>query len=139
MVHMALAFLFRKPDTTMAQYIEHYENTHMQILRDIGGEHFPLSHTRHYVHRTESASVTTSGGPSNLATPATMFYGSQTTVDFDCVAVLTFADETHIQGFQQAISAPEAAAKIKADEMLFLDTSKSTVVLGDRIATTTKE
>ena len=117
--------------------MDYYDNTHMRIIREITGpEHFPLSHTRHYIYRTGSNDH--AGGPSNPKTPATLFKGQQATVDFDCVAVLTFKDENAFHGFYGALSSPEAAAKIDGDEIVFQDPTKSTVVLVGGVSCTTK-
>lgn len=45
MAYTILIFAYRKPGTTPEQFRMHYENNHMPLVREIGGEHFPNSHT----------------------------------------------------------------------------------------------
>ena len=138
MTYTILAFLHRKPGTTMEEYMHYYDNNHMRVLREItGAEHFPISHTRHYIHRTESPKTT--GGLSTQNTPATLFKGQQTDVDFDCVAVVIFQDEAAFQGFNKAISSPENAAKLDGDEIVFQDATKTTVALAAGVCAATKD
>lgn len=125
MTFTILVFLYRKPGSTMEHFINYYEDTHIQVLRSITGPDFPASHTRHYTQRTEA---NTPGGPANPTTPATLFQGKQEDVDFDCVAEITFEDHAAFQRFFKAISSPEGGAKLKGDELNFLDPTKSTVV-----------
>ena len=134
-----LAFLYRKPGIALEQYIDYYENTHMDVIREVvGSENFPLSHTRRYIHRIDGAGDQ-QGGPSNLTTPALVLRGKQESVDFDCIVELTFTDEAAWQRFYKALSSPEGAAKINADEAVFQDASKSTLVIrGDCNVTRTR-
>ncbi|MCJ1333890.1 hypothetical protein MMC10_010596 [Thelotrema lepadinum] len=138
MTFTIIVFLYRKPGTTMEQYMDHYNTTHMDVIRELTGpENFPLSHTRHFIHRTSVED--NAGGPSNLKTPATLFTGQQTAVDFDCVTVMTFQDENAFQGFHKAISSPEGKARLDGDEMVFQDPTKTTAALAAGVYVATKD
>jgi hypothetical protein len=132
-----ICLLWRKPGLTMEQYIDYYENTHMNVIREVTGSNdFPLSHTRHYVRRTENGDVL--GGFNNPKTPAVLYGGSQDVVDFDCVAEIVFEDESAFQRFFQALSSPKGAARIAEDQEHFQIASKTTVIRIDQVTETRK-
>lgn len=134
MTHTVLIFAYRKPGSTPEQFRAHYEGKHVPLVKEIAGEHFPLSHTRRYIHRSEG---TGEGTERNAKYPATVLLGSQVDFDYDAFAELTFTDVTHFQNFFAATQQPENAARIAADEENFLDRSKMpVVVLGETVSTT---
>ncbi|OCL04255.1 hypothetical protein AOQ84DRAFT_122374 [Glonium stellatum] len=128
-----LLFASRKPGLSPAAFRDHWENKHVPLVKSITGSHFPISHTRRYIARTEGGS---SGGPANPETPAVVLVGKQEDFDYDGIAELTFSDESAFQTFFGIVSAPDAAAKISEDEDQFLDKSKlKAVVIGDTTVT----
>ncbi|KAF2177312.1 hypothetical protein K469DRAFT_809488 [Zopfia rhizophila CBS 207.26] len=75
----------RKTGIPPSAFKQHWENTHIPLLKAIVGYDFPLSHTRHYIER-------------DLSTPeypANILYGQQEDFTFDAVAVFTFANRAH--------------------------------------------
>ncbi|KAK7757120.1 hypothetical protein SLS62_000667 [Diatrype stigma] len=120
MTHTVLIFAYRKPGTTPEQFKTHYEGTHVPLVKELAGEHFPLSHTRRYIHRTEGQGAT----ERNAKNPATVLIGEQVDFDYDAFAELTFADVPSFQTFMGIMQKPENAARIAADEELFLDRSR---------------
>lgn len=120
MTHTILIFAYRKPGTTPEQFKTHYEGTHMPIVKELAGEHFPLSHTRRYIHRTEGQG----GTERNAKNPATVIIGEQLDFDYDAIAELIFADVPAFQTFMGIVQKPENAARLAADEELFLDRSR---------------
>jgi uncharacterized protein (TIGR02118 family) len=125
MTYSILIFAFRKPGTTPAEFKAHYEGSHVPLVKSIAGPLFPISHIRTYLHRTDSDEY-----------PASVLVGGQADFQYDAFAELTFKDEAAFGAFFGTVSSPENAAKIAADEELFLDRSKMTVVLvGDRTST----
>ncbi|KAK2604280.1 hypothetical protein N8I77_007224 [Diaporthe amygdali] len=133
MTYSVLIFAYRKPGTTPEQFRAHYEGKHMPLVKEIGGEHFPLSHTRRYIHRTEGKTEDTER---NANFPATVLMGSQTDFDYDAIAELTFADASAFQTFFGLYQQPENAARIAADEEQFLDRPRmSVVVVGETLST----
>ncbi|GAP91123.1 putative dimeric alpha-beta barrel [Rosellinia necatrix] len=127
MPYSVLIFAYRKPGTTPEQFRAHYEGTHVPLVRELTGANFPLSHTRHYLHRTErQAEGNTARNP---GTPATVLIGAQEEFDYDAFAELAFEDEAAFQAFFALTQQPENAERIAADEELFLDRARMTVVL----------
>lgn len=72
--------------------------------------HFPLSHTRQYIHRNESAGF-----------PANVIVGSQSDFEYDALAQLSFADADAFDTFWALCQQPGNAERIAADEEQFLD------------------
>jgi hypothetical protein len=120
MTHSALIFAFRKPGTTPEQFRAHYEAKHVPLVKEITGEHFPLSHTRRYIHRTKGKGDT----EHNPNHPATVLVGTQADFDYDAIAELTFADVPAFQTFLGIYQNPQNAERIAADEEQFLDRSR---------------
>ncbi|KAI1173434.1 EthD domain-containing protein [Nemania sp. FL0916] len=130
MTYSVIIFAYRKPGTTPEQFKAHYENTHILLVRELTGAHFPLSHTRRYIHRSENQAADNTARNPN--TPATVLIGTQDDFDYDCYAELTFEDVNAFQTFFGITQKPDIAAKIQADEEKFLDrTRMPVVVLGD--------
>ncbi|KAI1811965.1 EthD domain-containing protein [Poronia punctata] len=134
MTYSVLIFAFRKPGITPEQFKKHYEESHVPLVRQLAGALFPLSHTRRYIHRSETAAGT--GTVRNPSTPATVLIGSQEEFDYDAFAELTFEDAGAFQTFFGHMQQPDIAAKIAEDEDEFLDRARMTVVvLGETIET----
>ncbi|KAF1972134.1 hypothetical protein BU23DRAFT_166488, partial [Bimuria novae-zelandiae CBS 107.79] len=53
MTFSLLLFITRKPTLTPAEFKAHWDNTHVELLKSIAGDKFPLTHTRRYIARTE--------------------------------------------------------------------------------------
>ncbi|KAI1340351.1 EthD domain-containing protein [Xylariaceae sp. FL0016] len=116
----------------------HYESKHVPLLRELAMSHFPLSHTRRYVHRTSSSSSSSSSSSEgaseeagtsdpterNATTPATVLIGTQADFDDDAIAELIFDNMAAFHTFYSVMQRPENAAKIAADEEHFLDRSR---------------
>jgi hypothetical protein len=125
MPYSVLIIAHRKPGTSPAEFKAHYESTHAPLLKEISGPLFPLTHTRHYLHRAEEANP-------DANNPATVLLGTQEGLDCDAYSLLVWEDEEAFQKCFAALSRPEAAARIAADEEKFLDREKlKIVVLGD--------
>ncbi|OTB14880.1 hypothetical protein K445DRAFT_318790 [Daldinia sp. EC12] len=128
MTFSILFFFTRKPGVSPEEFKDHLENTHMPILQEVAGPHFPLSHTRHYIQRTQGQGE---GTTRNATSPAQILLGSQADFDYDAVAELIFQDAAAFQAFMAFSHTPEKAAKVGADQELFLDRSQlRAVVLG---------
>lgn len=141
MTYSILIYAFRKAGTTPEQFREHYENSHVPLVKEIAGEHFPLSHTRRYLHRTKTSNAEGGGGGGterNADYPATVLFGNQADADYDAFAELTFADVAAFQTFFGICSQPENQARIQADEAKFLDSAKMTIVVVGETTVTTK-
>lgn len=129
-------YAYRKPGLSLEDFKKHYE-AHIDLIKDIAGDDFPLSHKRSYIARSTVDAAPEGASTRNAITPAVLFAGQQSDFDFDAYAELTFADESSFNVFAAKIYAPEAAAKLAADEEKFLDKSKLGIAkLGDVIETT---
>lgn len=117
----------------MEQFIEHYENKHIPLVRDLAGTKFPLRHTRHYVHRTQD---TTSSG---AQTPATIIKGRQEDISYDCVVEIVFDDKAAFDAFLGILADQEVATKLAEDEAAFVDPIKSSIVQASHSSTSTRE
>ncbi|KAI1302259.1 EthD domain-containing protein [Xylaria venustula] len=135
MTYSVLLFTYRKPGTTPSQFKSHYEMQHMPLVRSLAGATFPLSHTRRYLHRSEhpdGTTTTTTTTARNRLTPATVLIGSQEDLDYDAFGELTFKNEAAFQSSFARFREPGIQVKLAADEEMFLDRARSSVVtLGD--------
>ncbi|KAI2612705.1 EthD domain-containing protein [Hypoxylon fragiforme] len=137
MTYSIIIFAYRKPGTTPEQFKKHYEESHIPLLREIAGETFPLSHTRRYILRAEGEAE---GTTRNATTPASVLMGSQADFDFDATAELIFKDAAEFQKFFKALQGtPANAAKLGANEELFLDLTKTSIAIVGETLVTTKE
>lgn len=127
MPYSVLIFAYRKPALSPAQFRAHYESSHLPLVESLAGPLFPRTHTRHYLQRADH-------GPDYAAT---VLVGTQADFAYDALAELVFDDEAAFQAFFARVSEPAVAAKIAADEELFLDRAKMRVVVqGDVVVTT---
>lgn len=133
-----LIYAYRKPGLSLEDFKKHYEE-HVNLIKRLTGDDFPLSHKRHYIARnvvSSEDSKTITVTERNATTPAIVFAGEQSDFDFDAYAELTFASQEALQIFIAKVQAPDAAAQVAADEEKFLDRSKlSIAMLGDVIET----
>lgn len=104
---LVLVFSYRKPDLSPADFKAHHETSHVPLLQSLTGDHFPLSHTRHYIDR-----------PANDSS-ATVLVGTQADFEYDAFGELTFANSGGFQTFVGIVGQAEAAEKIAADEEKF--------------------
>ncbi|KAJ6088552.1 hypothetical protein N7486_009813 [Penicillium sp. IBT 16267x] len=126
---------YRKPGLSLEDFKKHYED-HVELVKRLSGENFPLSHKRTYIARNTVEVAPEGASERNALTPATVLVGKQSDFDFDAYAELTFADQAAFQAFRASIHAPDVAALIAADEEKFLDKSKLGIaLLGDVIET----
>ncbi|ORX94172.1 EthD domain-domain-containing protein [Clohesyomyces aquaticus] len=122
-----LLFITRKPTISPEEFKTYWDTKHVELLKSIAGDNFPLTHTRHYIARPAET---------NGSWPAAILIGSQDDFTYDGIAELVFPDESAFQTFFGIVSAPEAAAKIAADEETFIVREKmKAVVMGETSVT----
>jgi hypothetical protein len=132
----ALIYAYRKPGLSPEDFQKHYE-AHVELLKKLVGDKFPLSHKRNYIARTAVTTPPDDATTHNALTPATILRGQQTDFDFDAYAELTFADQASLGDFHALVTATDVAAQIAADEDKFLDRSRLGIAMvGDVIVTT---
>ncbi len=117
-------FVTRKPTLSPEEFEDHWENKHVPLLKSLSGARFPLSHTRHYLFRSESA-------PDY---PLNLVMGQPRDFDFDAFAVVTFASEAALKEFSVTLSSPE----VTEDEDRFTIRERLRVVILGSMNTTTK-
>jgi hypothetical protein len=130
-------YAYRKTGISLEDFRTHYE-AHVELIKRLTGEVFPLSHKRSYVARNTVEVAAEGASDRNALTPATVIVGQQSDFDFDAYAELTFADQAAFQAFGAKVYAPDAAAQIAADEEKFLDKSKLGIVMLGEVIETTK-
>jgi hypothetical protein len=84
-----LLFITRKPTLTPAEFQSHWDTKHVELLKSIAGDAFPLTHTRHYIRRTAHDS----------SWPAAVLVGTQEDFTYDGIAELVFPSEAAFQTF----------------------------------------
>ncbi|XXH03209.1 hypothetical protein Hte_009606 [Hypoxylon texense] len=105
----------RLPGVSPARFKHHYEK-HMSHIQKIAGAHFPLSHTRRYIQRTDGDS-------------ATVLVGSQADFDYDVLVEMVFESEEAWKSFCDTLRTEENAKWIEQDENTFWDRARAKVVV----------
>lgn len=49
--YLVAAYETRKPGTTIASFIDYYDNTHVPIIKEAMKDSFPLTYSRYYLKR----------------------------------------------------------------------------------------
>ena len=127
-----LIYSYRKPGTTPAAFKSHYESSHVPLIQSLTGTHFPQSHKRFYIQRSEDAGANNN----NTDYPATVLVGTQQDFQYDAFAELIFEDAVKFQTFMGIVSQGEAKEALARDEEMFLDRARLTaVVVGETLVT----
>ncbi|WAS91296.1 EthD domain-containing protein [Nannocystis punicea] len=95
-----MAFLAKRPDLTTEAFIDHYENHHVPLICRLVGP--PPVYRRSYLRRDHA-----------------VLPGAA--IGFDVVTEQKFADREALDAWLAAVSRPEVAAQVRADEERFLD------------------
>jgi hypothetical protein len=124
--------LTRKCTLSSEQFREHYEDTHIPLLRSlVGQELIPPHFTRQYFARTHRQGF---GGPANRNHPLLMLRGNAEECEYDALAQMTWDSESTFQKFYKAVYETDAAAKIAVDEETFLEPGTlKVIVVGETI------
>ncbi|KAF9874576.1 HypE protein [Colletotrichum karsti] len=116
MVFTMMVLAGRKDGITHEEFKRRYEQ-HMLLVEEICGDAMPLKHTRWYPpHGADGKPILLSGNTDE------MYY--------DVIATITFEDKAGMERFSAALTAPEADARIMADEAGFWDRNKMHVTVG---------
>ncbi|KAI3390685.1 hypothetical protein diail_8875, partial [Diaporthe ilicicola] len=107
---------------TLSQETQRKVRFRSPLLQQHSFRHFPLSHTRQYIHRIAGKAINTE---TNAGFPATVLIGSQKDFDYNAFAELSFVDAGAFQTFFGIYQQPENAAQIAADKEQFLNRSQS--------------
>ena len=129
MVFRVFLFVTRKPTITPAEFKTHWDTVHVELLKSLTKEHFPITHTRHCIARPTEE---------NGKWPAAVLVGTQEDFSYDGIAELAFEDEAAFKTFYGIVSEPEVAAKIAADEDNFILKEKTRAVVRSGTAVTSR-
>ncbi|KAJ4258885.1 hypothetical protein NW762_007972 [Fusarium torreyae] len=119
MTFHVLMLVYRNPALTPSQFKDHYENTHIPLMKSLTGNFFPISHTRRYIQRA--------GG--DEAHAASVLGGSQNDFDFDCFSELKFENEDGFKTMSALLAGPELSPQVGEDCAAFMDAAKTKVVV----------
>ncbi|KAI9667700.1 MAG: hypothetical protein M1821_000517 [Bathelium mastoideum] len=106
-----LLFVTRKPGITPAQFEEHYEKHHVQMIMEMAGDTVFKYHKRQYTTLNEKES------------PLVLF-GDKSVLNYDCIADLEFESEAAFQKFYDVMNTKENTTKRNEDEDGFIDRSQ---------------
>lgn len=108
MTYSFIILVPRRPDLSPEAFKHHWETKHVPLLKQLVGNDFPLSHTRHYLARAADGQVATPDGAS--APAATELF------NYDGVAILTFANREHHERFWGKLH-EEKAEKLHEEDL----------------------
>ena len=112
-----IAFLTRKPGKTLAQFRDHYENSPLPMARRT----FPqiLEHRRNYIDQ---------GG--------VMFPADGPAPQWDCLAEIWFESRAGFDSMVATVMDPKAGAELREDEVKFLDSAKTGMLMVEEVKAT---
>lgn len=124
MVYQVVAFTKRKAGVTLQEYKDDLENKHIPLFKEITGDEFPLSHTRHYLTQDDAGNTATLLGNADPST-------------FDAMAVAIYEDKAHWERVVAILRSPENRSRMQgsADTM---DGSKTFIVEVGEVCETKK-
>lgn len=103
----AIVLLKRRADITVDQFMDHYENRHVPLVREV----LPSigKYVRNYL---DTKSVSAGRQEGDAPSPY-----------FDVITELWFQDDAAYQDFIDALADPEVSRRLQEDEERFLDRS----------------
>lgn len=119
MVYTVMVLAPRKEGITHERFKDRYER-HMRMVMDLCRDAAPLSHTRWYPQHD------------SLTDKPTLFAGNAMDLHYAVIVLMEFEDERHSQKFFDALSTPDANAKIIADEAGFWERDGMKVMVVER-------
>lgn len=123
-----IALIYRNPNVSPEEFKTRYE-AHVELIKRVAGDTFPLVHRRSYLARTSVLTVADEGeGVGESGRPATLFAGRQSDFEFVAMVELTFEDLAAVEAFSGRIYSPDAIEVLKKEEG-FMDRGRLGVVL----------
>ncbi|MFE9975289.1 EthD domain-containing protein [Streptomyces hirsutus] len=114
-----IAVLSRKPGLSAEEFRTHYEQVHVPLILSLVGEHL-ADYRRNYVdHATVSGGV--NAGP------------GQDPLDFDVITDMRYADRAAFDRAMEVFRDPVQAARVREDELTFVDRDMKRVFLVDEV------
>ena len=107
-----IVFLRKRPDLTMDQFMDYYENQHSQLSKKMGAPP-PLPKAKRYVRRY----LTVETGP----------WGDKVDPGFDCIMEIWWESREDFEAAMKGLSNPEFIDKRKADELQLFASNENPV------------
>ncbi|CRG84842.1 hypothetical protein PISL3812_02030 [Talaromyces islandicus] len=126
-----IALIYRNPNVPPEEFKIRYE-AHIELIKRVAGETFPLVHRRSYLARTPGLSF---AGEGEGGRPATLFAGQQSDFAFDAVVELTFENQAAFQAFSGRIYSPNVIELLGGEEG-FMDRRRLGAVLVSQVVET---
>ena len=114
-----MAFLNKREDLETRAFIEHYENSHVPLIRSLAPT--PIGYRRNYLRR---------GDALNQEDPS---------IDFDVVTELHFPDREAYLAWGARLSRPGSGERVVEDEQRFLDRSRTRAYIVEEHVTSTPD
>ncbi|KAM5343743.1 hypothetical protein ACJ41O_012280 [Fusarium nematophilum] len=118
MTYRVRMLVYRNPNMTRSQFMDHYENKHILLMKSLTGKSFPISHWT-YVHR--------SGADKEYA--AAVLGGTPADFEYDCLSVLEFENDEAFKSMFALLASSELASVVGEDCMTFMDPGTTKVVV----------
>lgn len=112
-----VALLSRKPGMSLEDFKAYYEGTHVPLICEINP--YMADYRRTYVDASTAVKGGIASAPNDWAP------------DFDAIAEIWFKDRETFDKARAAMTTPESAARIGADEENFLDRSQKRMFLNE--------
>ncbi|KAI8725665.1 EthD domain-containing protein [Fusarium sp. LHS14.1] len=132
MAFTVVLFAYRKPGMTPAAFRAHYENIHVPLMKELGGNLFPVSHTRRYISQLQVDSE----DEAQRYLPEVMS-SSPSDLSYDAITEMSFDSKDAFLKFSELLAEPHIAPKVAEDCAAFLDVSRVplVVVIGEMCET----
>ena len=122
MPHQILAFLCKKPDLSTQQFIDYYEHKHLPLIVSLSGDTLPTTYKRRYTHRD----ATIDPDSETLFGAQLLPANGKTGIEYDVVVELVWPTKAASHAWFAQINKDGGGEKIRIDEEVFLDRSRTT-------------
>ena len=100
-----LSYLTKRDGMTTEDFVTYYENHHVPLILSLAP--VPVVYKRHYLQHGDAVTV------------------GESTVDFDVVTEIAFADRAAFASWSNAVGTGESGDRVAADEERFLNRSRT--------------
>jgi hypothetical protein len=118
---MSYYYVQKRSDLSDDEFQKHYETVHMPLVKAATGNAFPKKHSRYYIKFSSSALCSSSGLGSTSTPHPMMIYGKSENVNYDCVVMLEFEDESGWKRYEKELATCKKSKEIAEDVLRFLD------------------
>jgi hypothetical protein len=121
MSYYYIFYVQKRSDLSDEEFQKHYETIHMPLIKAATGNAFPKKHSRYYIKFSSSALCSSSGLGTTSAPCPMMIYGNPENVNYDCVVMLEFEDESGWLRYEEELATCKKSKEIAEDVLRFLD------------------